>query len=509
MTMSRVGPLAALALLVASASAAADFGFAPALVAPAGPDPKLLAAQDVTGDGLPDVIVASGSLARVRVLVNDGRGGLSAPLLASLPMLPHDWALADFDGDGRADVATISGLATSTITVLLSDGTGHFTLAGSFSFSNFSNGVDQLAAADVDEDGFADLLAADNGRLRVFHGNGSGGFAEIAPFDLGLLFGDPLVVDANGDGHVDLLLVIFGFGFDWKVLLGNGHGTFHVAAAGGEGPCDTEFGPVPAVGELDGDHLSDVVVGYSDLCAITPTTDLLVGLSNGSSITGTYPADAVSVAGTHQMAIADFDGDGFGDLVGSVGADIWKTVFVSLGHGDGSFATAVQVPTGEAPDSVAAADFDGDGVPDVVTANRWSGTVSLLLNTSLPPGWSDAGSGLAGAAGVPSLTGSGALLAGSPVQLVLAGGAPSATAALILGLHAASAPFKGGVLVPSLDVLLPGLVLSPAGGLSLGGAWPAGIAAGTTIWWQAWIADPAGPQGFAASNALAAKAQAP
>lgn len=116
--------------------------------------------------------------------------------------------------------------------------------------------------------------------------------------------------------------------------------------------------------------------------------------------------------------------------------------------------------------------------------------------------WDELIGGLAGASGEPSLHGEGALLGSAEIQLDVRGAAPSAPAWLIVGLVNASKPLKGGVLVPSPDVVFPFLT-DPTGAASIPATWPPGVMSGTTFYWQAWIADAGGPAGFAATNALA------
>jgi hypothetical protein len=72
----------------------------------------------------------------------------------------------------------------------------------------------------------------------------------------------------------------------------------------------------------------------------------------------------------------------------------------------------------------------------------------------------------------------------------------------VIGLSTLHAPFKGGVMVPELDVLITGLVTNGSGSLVLSATWPSGLPSTVTAYYQYWIADPAGPAGFAASNAL-------
>ena len=119
------------------------------------------------------------------------------------------------------------------------------------------------------------------------------------------------------------------------------------------------------------------------------------------------------------------------------------------------------------------------------------------------PVWTDLGHALAGAGGAPVLEGSGQLVGDSLLQLELSDAAASAPATLVIGLSEIDAPFKGGVLVPSADLLAP-LVTSPAGALVLSGTWPLGVPSGASLWLQAWVADAGGPKGFAASNGLKA-----
>ena len=62
--------------------------------------------------------------------------------------------------------------------------------------------------------------------------------------------------------------------------------------------------------------------------------------------------------------------------------------------------------------------------------------------------------------------------------------------------------FKGGVLVPEPDVLLPGLVVGAGNQLQLSGTWPAGTPSGVAVYLQMWVSDAAGPQGYSASGAI-------
>ena len=127
-----------------------------------------------------------------------------------------------------------------------------------------------------------------------------------------------------------------------------------------------------------------------------------------------------------------------------------------------------------------------------------------MLNRLGP--WRDLGYGLAAGSSVPHLSGQGSLASGTTVGLHVTGAAADARTTLVLGLDVDALPFAGGTVAPTLDLVLPGLSTDPGGRLSLWGAWPAGVPAGTRLFFQAWVEDDAGPQGFTASNALEATA---
>jgi len=141
--------------------------------------------------------------------------------------------------------------------------------------------------------------------------------------------------------------------------------------------------------------------------------------------------------------------------------------------------------------------------------NVGAGTIAMQLDSlvlhpvSNVGTWLLDGQGLAGTGGkAPRLVGAGNLSAGSVVQLRLDRAAPLAAATLVVGFSALNAPFKGGVLVPSADVLIVGLATDGTGQLVMPATWPSGLPAGFSLWYQAWVSDALGPKGLAASNGL-------
>ncbi|MEX1024513.1 MAG: hypothetical protein WD226_05495 [Planctomycetota bacterium] len=112
----------------------------------------------------------------------------------------------------------------------------------------------------------------------------------------------------------------------------------------------------------------------------------------------------------------------------------------------------------------------------------------------------DAG-GLAGTAGTPILEGDGALVGSGVFQLMLFGAAPSALTYHAIGLSRIDFPLFGGILIPSVDFLLPAMT-GPDGSALTNALLPPTLPPGLELWMQSWVLDAAAVQGVAASNAL-------
>lgn len=122
---------------------------------------------------------------------------------------------------------------------------------------------------------------------------------------------------------------------------------------------------------------------------------------------------------------------------------------------------------------------------------------------SIPVSWTVLGFALAGQNGLPKLSGSGPLNAGTPWQIKIENGKPNAPCAFVLGTSQAKLPFHGGTLVPAPNSVF-GFALNATGSLTLPGTTPAGLPSGASAVMQVWIADPAAIAGASATNALVA-----
>jgi hypothetical protein len=246
--------------------------------------------------------------------------------------------------------------------------------------ATFSTGANSapfgIAAADVNSDGKLDLLTVNNGNntAGVLLGNGNGTFQPAATFGTGGSSSPTniTVADVNGDGQPDLLTANASSN-TVGVLLGNGNGTFQAAATFGTGG-SRPFGI--AVADVNGDGKPDLLTANSN----SNTAGVLLGNGNGTfQPAATFDTRTSQLnSDPYSIAVADVNGDGKPDLLTANFNS--NTVGVLLGNGNGTFqAVATYITIGSNPYGIAVADVNGDGQPDVATANLSSDNASVLL----------------------------------------------------------------------------------------------------------------------------------
>ena len=395
-----------------------------------------VATADMNGDGNLDVVNIDGHN-DINVMLGNGNGTFQAPITLSFNGGPissgEAMAVGDFNGDHIPDVAVWgAGTPNSNHAVQIFLGTGNGTLTAGNTYNapnsaNFNAGPQTIVAADVNGDGKLDLVALtyQNG-VFVFLGNGDGTFQAPVNYATARTSGccaALAVGDLNADGKPDLAIAE---NDGITILLNNGNGTFGAATYYASGVAGSSPGDGIAIGDVNGDKKPDVVITNENFGAIIFTNqgggvfaesgtingvfmgstdnvvladinndkklDVLLADMFGNVYTffgngkGTFtagPAYALEVynGSNYLAAVGDFNNDGTLDLLDTSGV---TTSSVSLGRGDGSFQTAQLHPFLAAGQyqNMAVADFNDDGIPDVVVQGTTTGTIAVLFGAS-------------------------------------------------------------------------------------------------------------------------------
>jgi hypothetical protein len=258
-------------------------------------------------------------------------------------------------------LALASGLGAQTPTV-------HFTAGGNFALSQIE--PRQILVDDFNQDGHADLLVSTAGltgagRMNLFLGDGHAGFGGA--LEVGTHSSWALAKgDFNGDGIVDVVSGEADLnGKRSRVFLNDGLGNLTQSAVLISGDSVADL----AVGDFDGDGKLDIAIAGR---VGNPGIVVYIGHGDG---TFTGPMSIGSTLGFHadSLAAGDFDGDGLDDLVS--GSTIGAVVFRSFGGG--VFNTFSLAGPSTAVSDVAVADLDGDGVLDIVTLDSSSAPGSV------------------------------------------------------------------------------------------------------------------------------------
>jgi hypothetical protein len=294
--------------------------------------PLSVAVGDFNSDRKPDLVTANGGDV-VSVLMNRGGGSFRAKRDYIVGGGAFSVATADLNGDGHVDLAVADSDADA-VSVLLNKGDGTFGERGDYAVGP---NPQSIGAHDLDGDGAADVVAASTPEanleadtVSVLLNNGDGTFRARRDYPTGPYNKSVALADLNGDGKADVVTANYGGRGSISVLLNKGDGTFeawHEYPVGG--PPYWIRASWAAVGDMNADGKPDVVT-----------------------------------------------------------ADEGNTVSVLLNRGDATFGASREYALfkggpnwlAAGPNAVAVGDLNGDGKPDVVTANV-NAHVSLLLNT--------------------------------------------------------------------------------------------------------------------------------
>jgi hypothetical protein len=348
---------------------------------PVGTHPAMVKTVDVNKDGNIDILAANGDSGNVSVYLGDGKGGFSQAGGSPFPagQEPSDIAVANFNGDDNLDIA-VSNHGVRTVTVLLGNGKGQFSLAPGSPFNVESRPHPHgIAIADFNGDRKPDVAVDSWGenKVLVIFGKGDGTFQTPGmKFETGKMPYHRLrSADMNADGNADIITSNFEAA-SVSVLFGDGRGDFRRK--------DFPTPPDPfgiALADLNGDkHLDIAIVHYSGHGTDPSKNALSVlfgdGKENFSPAKGS-PFSTGNYPGT--LAAGDLNGDGIADIV--VPNNLDGTLTIYLGGRNGIAAAGYSPIRGlGTPHGLAIADLNHDGKGDIVVAEEENNDVLLLLS---------------------------------------------------------------------------------------------------------------------------------
>jgi FG-GAP-like repeat len=307
--------------------------------------------SDLRNNGRTDII--TGGYVAISVLLNLGKGYMEDGIWTSVTGGASCAAGADFNGDGKPDLAVTT---SSGISILL--GTEKYLTPFTTGTSITLAGAGCPIFGDLNGDGKPDLLVGFNGSpnsINAYLGNGDGTFTLKSTTPTPNSGGSIVLADFNHDGKLDFAIS------GNLIALGNGDGTF-------QNPIDIVANPPTggfsgiAAGDINNDGWPDLVL-TSDVFPINANATVLLNNHEG----GFTQVPTNFGAGTAQPILADLRGNGNLDLV--LGASGGSGAFVYLGNGNGTFTSLGTVyygPPGAVGGTYSVADVNGDGIPDLL-----------------------------------------------------------------------------------------------------------------------------------------------
>ena len=333
---------------------------------PTGNAPSNVETADLNNDGWLDLVVGNLDYPYTLSIYLGGANGfvLSNPATITLGNRPSAFALKDFNQDGKIDLLTID---SPSVRLFTGDGQGGFSNTLTLATIPFL----ELTSADFNNDSYPDFATSgsNDGKVRVYLNNLQGGFNQ--PTETSVIYGTGGIVagDLNNDGKIDLLTGGF-------VLLNDGNANFTLRESA------NAFGN--AIADFNGDGIVDLAAPNGIAINVGgqnyPAFRVSYGLGNAQFEAQTYLPQH---GGATFVLTGDFNNDGRSDIASA--SNYGNQVRVSFQNADGGFSlptTSVYSNYGTANrhSILAAGDFNNDGNIDLAMPVAWSGSVIILLN---------------------------------------------------------------------------------------------------------------------------------
>jgi hypothetical protein len=358
--------------------------------------PAAVALADVTGDGLPDLIVLSSGNNSVQIFAGTAAGTFSSTPLETLALPGQSNAAAmvvtDLNGDSLPDIAVAdtgltapSGTSPRDVSVFINEGSGIFGQR-----ADYAGGVSPIGivAADFTGDGLTDLAVVSNVATGIESStynvsilpqdsNNLGKFLAPKAFDTGLTIPTGMATgDLNQDGLPD---IVVSSGSGVRIL-------FNSTPAGGtlsftqSAALTTTSTSAIAIGRINTDPLADIV-------AITRTNGgqaLVFQNLGGGFFTSPIPISLNAIPSG--LALGDLTGDGLSEILVTTGQGAQSAVGVLVNHSTPTLGLSLSAPTyytvDNAPGGIAVDLNPGGFVDEIATANVQGNDATLLRSST-------------------------------------------------------------------------------------------------------------------------------
>ena len=374
---------------------------------PATLSPSVINRGDFNNDGILDVIAGNvpGTGGQVSVYLGNGDGTFQPARNSTPGAQVNDLATADFNHDGKLDVA-VSSIATNVVTVMLGNGDGTFGAPQSLTVPNASY-IESLTVGDFNHDGNPDIAVGfgspftpgeptDTGfvyqpnTITIFPGQANGTFG--APIQFTGMGNSSLskirIGDFNADGNIDIAVQTLS---DIYILIGNGNFTFNQQLLTSYYQT-TDITPT----DVNQDGFTDLIVSALECSGNCGSLDVFLSqghsgtLQKSATLSFTSPLPANSIGKVvftppYSAAAIDLNGDGIKDIVAANHdfSSIYDQISAWLGNADGTYQSTPLtwvLGTEKGISGIVPGDFNRDGKIDVAAANSSDSTVGIHLN---------------------------------------------------------------------------------------------------------------------------------
>ena len=317
--------------------------------------PSHLASGDFNGDGWKDIVVTH-SGTTLSVYMSDAQGGFLAPrnyTVNSMAWWNEAATVADFNRDGRDDVAVISR-DQETLTVLIAGTDGSLVARPNQSIGRWPVAIQSV---DMNGDGIVDLVAAnDSSQVSIMRGIGDGTFSPSQSFSSGQFPNHLVLRDFNGDNRVDI--ATSNYGSDTiSIMLADSAGGYNTVGTFSAGSVARGL----VGGDFDGDGDVDLASANFHIRKLTIYNNRGNGLFD---VGNTFDLGVY----TENLTTADMNQDGKVDIIAS--GNSWS-IEVLLGMGNGTFSRGVSYSTPSGSVNSIALDVNRDGRLDIASISFW------------------------------------------------------------------------------------------------------------------------------------------